>query len=376
MNWTALAPARRNFIKWIDILQPTFKNRNIQCSLWNSCENLEVVDSKNFSNSLKCISTTDSIHENIKQICLIPLTILIIAINVCVLLVIAVNKKFHNTTYMLIAALGFADLCVGFVSIGTLVTRASEKTLDLCLVRIGFTIAACIDSLLVLMLIAIDRYIAVFKGLRYIQIVKRERVIFGIILVSIISIAVGFLPLMGWRVSTYNKYCSFLYVVPANYIIVLFSSCVFIPITAMFVIYGRLYKNAQIHIKRIESIENITQPRLSNGQLRISARTAKSLKTLTVVFGCVLLTWMPFLITSIAQIICEDKTCFLKEIVGTHLLILGFSNSFLNPVIYALGTKDFRETFVHTCFGRFPCFNQRQSRSRSNIYPVLSRTRL
>jgi hypothetical protein len=69
------------------------------------------------------------------------------------------------------SALGIADLCVGFVSIGTLVTQASEKTLELCLIRIGFTIAACIDSLLFLMLIAIDRYIAVFRGLRYIQIV-------------------------------------------------------------------------------------------------------------------------------------------------------------------------------------------------------------
>lgn len=377
MNWTSLNPAEPRFQTWFDILQPTYNSKNVRCTIWNSCKTSTVIIPKNCSDSVKfdgeiCSPDSDSIHENIKQICLIPLTILIIGINVCVLVVILTNKRFHSTTYTLIAALGIADLCVGFVSIGTLITQASEKTLELCLIRIGFTIAACIDSLLFLMLIAIDRYIAVFRGLRYIQIVTKGRILVGICLASVISLIAGFLPLMGWRVEFYYNYCSFQYVVPAIYIMFLFSSCVLIPILVMFTIYGRLYRNAQFHIKKIESIENITQPRPTKGQLRISPRTAKSLKTLMIVFGCVVLTWMPFLATSVAQIIRGDSACYLKDIVGTHLLLLGFSNSFLNPVIYAIGTRDFREKFIQKCFRRFQCMRPR----RANIFPVVSGTRL
>lgn len=357
----------------MELLRPVNINNKVNCAFCDTCT---LVDNESNSMSEKtgqCFPEHNSIHENIKQICLIPLTVLIIGINLCVLLVIVSNRKFHNTTYMLIAALGIADLCVGFVSIGTLVTKASEKTLELCLIRTGFTIAACIDSLLVLMLVAIDRYIAVFKGLRYHQIVTRGRILLGICLVTIISITFGFLPLMGWRVPVYHKYCSFMYVVPANYIILLFSTCVLVPIMVMLFLYVRMYKNARIHIKRIESIEQIVHPRTSIGQLRISPRTAKSLKTLSIVFGCVLTTWMPFLVTSVAQIVCGDDACFLKDVIGTHLLILGFSNSFLNPVIYALGTRDFREQFIHTCFGRLPCVSKKLS--KANIYPVLARTK-
>ncbi|XP_050391250.1 adenosine receptor A2b-like [Patella vulgata] len=39
------------------------------------------------------------------------------------------------------------------------------------------------------------------------------------------------------------------------------------------------------------------------------------------------------------------QNCYLKDIVGTYLLLLGFSNSFFNPLIYAFRSKDFRVDF-------------------------------
>ncbi|XP_069103449.1 adenosine receptor A3-like [Argopecten irradians] len=299
----------------------------------------------------KCFPLPENVHEQTKQILLVPITILILGCNSGVLCMIAANKIFHTPAYLLIANLGLADLTVGVVSIGTMLTRAKEETLDLCLVRIGFTVACCVSSLICLMCIAVERFIAITYSLTYRTLVTACKVSVVILLSWLVSLLAGFAPLIGWKVKVYHNYCSFLYVLPSDYIIFLFSSCVLLPIIVTFTMYGLIYKYARRHIKRIEAIENLHLDRRNHRILRFSPRNFKSLKTLLAVFGCVIVTWLPFLITTITHVISGYTTCFLKDIVGTHLLLLGFTNSFLNPLIYALGTKDFRDK-VRELFGR------------------------
>lgn len=293
-----------------------------------------------------CTTDPNNIHENIKQKVLIPLTILILVSNLAVLVVFAVSRKFHTPAYCLIANLGVADLLVGVVSIGTMATHATESTLDFCLIRIGFTIACCVCSILCLMSIAIERYIAITFSLRYKEMVTKQKTLSATSLSWIVSLLVGFAPLLGWRVRNYEHYCSFLYVLPADYILFLFTSCVLLPIVIMTAIYGKIFRNVRVHIKRIEAIENLHITRRSSGP--VSARTLRSIKTMSAVFGCLILTWLPFLCTTVTQIIYGDVMCYLKDIIGTHLLLLGFCNSFLNPIIYAIGTRDFREKLRET----------------------------
>ncbi|OWF51896.1 Glucose-dependent insulinotropic receptor [Mizuhopecten yessoensis] len=299
----------------------------------------------------QCIPFPDNIHEQIKQIILVPITILILGCNSGVLCLIVANKIFRTPAYLLIANLGLADLTVGVVSISTMLTQAKEETMDLCLVRIGFTIACCVSSIICLMCIAIERFVAITYSLTYRQIVTACRVSLVIFLSWLVALVVGFAPLIGWKIKTYHNYCSFLYVLPSDYIKFLFSSCVLLPILVTFTMYGLIYKYARRHIKRIEAIENLHLDRRNNRILRFSPRSMKSLKTLSAVFGCVLVTWLPFLLGTIVQVISGNTTCYLKDIVGTHLLLLGFTNSFLNPLIYAVGTKDFRDK-VRDTFGR------------------------
>ncbi|XP_033760695.1 5-hydroxytryptamine receptor 1A-like [Pecten maximus] len=299
----------------------------------------------------QCFPLPENVHEQIKQIALVPITILILGCNSGVLCLIAANKIFRTPAYLLIANLGLADLTVGVVSVGTMLTRAKEETLDLCLVRIGFTVACCVCSLICLMCIAIERFIAITYSLTYRQTVTACKVTVVILLSWFVSLVVGFAPLIGWKIQDYHNYCSFLYVLPSDYIIFLFSSCVLLPIIVTFTMYGQIYKYARRHIKRIEAIENLHLDRRNNRIFRFSPRNLKSLKTLLAVFGCVIVTWLPFLLGTITQVISGYTTCFLKDIVGTHLLLLGFTNSFLNPLIYAMGTKDFRDK-VRETFGR------------------------
>ena len=318
-------PATLPPIAWIEIIQPKLEHE---------------------ASVMTCVSKADNVHERIKEAILIPLTILIIGINVSILFLVVMDKRFHNPKVAFISTLGVADLLVGVVSVGTLLTRANEKNYDTCLIRIGFTISTCVASILSLMCIALERFIAITYSLNYKSVVSKNRVIGTITAVWVLSMVVGFLPLVGWRNEHYFQYCSYLYVLPPNYIISTTVVGAILPFSIMFVIYIKLYRNARFHIKRIEALENIMvveSTRRNMGILRLSSRSWRSLKTMIYVFGCVLVTWSPFFIATFVQITVGQDMCVLKDIVGTHLLVLGFSNSFLNPLIYVLRTKDFQE---------------------------------
>ena len=291
-----------------------------------------------------CEADVDNIHERIKQYVLIPIVVLIIVSNSVVLLFITAERKFYRPTYWFILSLALADVGVGAVSMGTVVTKANESTLSLCLLRIGFTVCMLQASTFSILLVAIDRVIAITCALRYQQIMTSRKAAIAITATWIHSICVGFAPLMGWSNPEYRNYCSFLYVVASGYVVFLFAVA-FVPIMIVFAIYIKLFRKARSHIRRIEVLHNIGVVRSNSGPLGLSSHNWKSMKTLLVVIGCLVVTWCPFLILTAVQMTCGEPKCCLKNIIGTHLLILGVSNSFLNPIIYAIRTKEFRQRF-------------------------------
>ncbi|XP_053404979.1 glucose-dependent insulinotropic receptor-like [Mercenaria mercenaria] len=340
---TTLVPSTtRSPVYWIELI-PAKKHSNRECPQDDGACLMRVLRNSTPYDDTVCSQLPDNVHENIKQKELIPLTILIILTNFLVLLFIIANKRFHTPTYIFVASLGVADLFVGFVSIVTIATKANEKSQDMCLARIGFTVAAISASVWSLTCVALDRYIAVTRALLYKSIMTKKKTVIGITCSWVFSMVVGFLPMAGWKNDSYKFYCSFMYVLPEYYIVFLFSVSAVIPFTTMFIIYGILFKSARFHIKQIEIIEKLQSDKRNSGMFGISSRNLRSIKTFAAILGCVVITWLPFLIATTVQIIQTTRNCTLHEVIGTHLLVLGFSNSFLNPLIYALGTKDFRE---------------------------------
>lgn len=357
-------------IFWVEIIPVTPFSKHHQRACANterewSCA-MEVLGNSTVTldDATTCSQRPDNIHEQTKQKILIPLTVLILVTNIIVLLFIIFNRKFHTPTYIFIASLGVADLFVGFVSIVTVATKANESDYNMCLARIGVTIASLSASLWSLTCVAIDRYIAVTRALRYKVIMTKRKTCVGITWSWFVSLVIGSLPLAGWNdgETSYKGYCSYMYVLPNLYILFIFAISAIVPFTTMFITYGILFKSARFHIKQIQTIEKLQSDRRSNGVFGISARTLRSVKTLAAVLGCVFVTWLPFSIATILQIINSEKDCNLQVIIGTHLLILGFSNSFLNPLIYALGTKDFRTKVNEVLHGK--CYSK-----ESQVFP-------
>ncbi|XP_007537364.1 5-hydroxytryptamine receptor 1A [Erinaceus europaeus] len=74
------------------------------------------------------------------------------------------------------------------------------------------------------------------------------------------------------------------------------------------------------------------------------ARERKTVKTLGIIMGTFILCWLPFFIVALVLPFCEDS-CHMPTLLGAIINWLGYSNSLLNPVIYAYFNKDFQNAF-------------------------------
>ncbi|OCU02475.1 hypothetical protein XELAEV_18008239mg [Xenopus laevis] len=73
------------------------------------------------------------------------------------------------------------------------------------------------------------------------------------------------------------------------------------------------------------------------------ARERKTVKTLGIIMGTFILCWLPFFIVALVLPFCE--TCHMPHLLFDIINWLGYSNSLLNPIIYAYFNKDFQSAF-------------------------------
>ncbi|KAI5942411.1 Glucose-dependent insulinotropic receptor [Manis javanica] len=246
--------------------------------------------------------------------------------------------------------LAVADTLLG-VAISGLVTdhlsspvRPTQKTL--CSLRMAFVTSSAAASVLTVMLIAFDRYLAIKQPLRYFQIMNglvAGACIAGLWLVSYL---IGFLPLgvPVFQQTTYQGPCSFFAVFHPHFVLTL-SCAGFFPALLLFVFfYCDMLKIASVHSQQIRKMEHAGA---MAGAYR-SPRTPsdfKAIRTVAVLIGSFTLSWTPFLIAGIVQGACEK--CHLYLVLERYLWLLGVSNSLLNPLIYAYWQKEVRQQLHH-----------------------------
>ncbi|XP_072517965.1 5-hydroxytryptamine (serotonin) receptor 1A b [Salminus brasiliensis] len=73
------------------------------------------------------------------------------------------------------------------------------------------------------------------------------------------------------------------------------------------------------------------------------ARERKTVKTLGIIMGTFILCWLPFFIKALVMPFCPScqMPVWLRDVINW----LGYSNSLLNPIIYAYFNKDFQSAF-------------------------------
>lgn len=102
--------------------------------------------------------------------------------------------------------------------------------------------------------------------------------------------------------------------------------------------------NCKGHLPFPTSLENKNERNAEAKRKMALARERKTVKTLGIIMGTFILCWLPFFIVALVLPFCENS-CHMPSLLGAIINWLGYSNSLLNPVIYAYFNKDFQNAF-------------------------------
>ncbi|KAM9363906.1 D(1) dopamine receptor-like [Symphorus nematophorus] len=269
-------------------------------------------------------------------------------------------------------------------------------------------------SILNLCVISVDRYWAISSPFRYERSMNKKVASVMIGVTWTVSVVISFVPVqLNWHRAeigdapaedlapqstdgSCDSSLSRTYAISSSLI------SFYIPVAIMIVTYTRIYRIAQMQIRMISSLERAAEhaqscrsdapeqfphlcaeiransyqshirvapdprrPDQSHRELKVSIRKeTKVLKTLSIIMGVFVCCWLPFFVLNCALPFCPGPEapgaqrgpyCVSEKTFDVFVWI-GWSNSSLNPVIYAFNA-DFRDAFLRLlrCRGRGCC---------------------
>ncbi|KAM8904581.1 adenosine receptor A1-like [Spinachia spinachia] len=186
------------------------------------------------------------------------LTIALLAIvgNFLVCLAVARNKKLRTVTNYFLVSLAVADTLVGLLAIPCAVLTdlgRPHHDLPLCLVLLSVLMVLTQSSILSLLAVAAERYMAILMPFQYQRVMSPQNAQLALLVTWGLGAISGCVPLMDWKRQPANSdYCIFTCVVDMNYMVYFnFFCCLVVPLVAMFVIYGHIFVTVRRQQRRI-----------------------------------------------------------------------------------------------------------------------------
>lgn len=177
----------------------------------------------------------------------------------------------------------------------------------------------------------------------------KKMMVIMISVVWILSLTLSFLPIhLQWHRNAEDRYKP----LPENvcmmdlnpvYSVVSSTISFYIPCIIMIIIYVQLYCAARSHVKEIRKT-SFHMP--NGGKASSGSKDHKAAVTLGIIMGVFLLCWMPFFVMNLVEAFCKCVPVVMFKI----LTWLGYVNSCLNPIIYSIFNKEFRNAFRKILF--------------------------
>lgn len=284
-----------------------------------------------------------------------------VAGNVLVVVAILTDRNLRKTSNYFIISLALADMLVAIM----VMTFAIANDIlgywifmkEFCSVWISFDIMCSTASILNLCAISLDRYIHIKSPLHYETLVTPLRTCTAMSVVWLLSALISFLPIhLGWHqmgmetpsVNPYDDHGHYICLMELNPIYAVISSMIsfYVPCIVMLLIYLRLFMFARRQVKnikrttRVPATYDFASQKQKQNQHKVSDH--KAAITLGVIMGTFLFCWTPFFTINIVGSFCP--TC-IPTVVFSVFTWLGYFNSTLNPVIYSIFNREFRDAF-------------------------------
>ncbi|XP_067289553.1 trace amine-associated receptor 13c-like [Pseudorasbora parva] len=269
-------------------------------------------------------------------------------LNLLVIISISHFKKLHTPTNLIILSLAVADMLIGLIAMPVDAIKLIEtcwyfgETLcDLFMIIMALLLSTSLSNLV---LIAIDRYVAVCHPLLYPHKITTTRTLISICLCWFFSSAYNIAFMVSGRYfvrSQGTEMCygkCYLLIHISWTVIDLFFYFLF-PLTVIITLYMRIFYVAHQQVKVINSLMKGGKHVTEGSVMRKSER--KAALTLGIIVTAYLLCFIPYYILSLTS-----STVIFSAPV-TFILWTLYVNSGMNPVVYALFYRWFKISVKH-----------------------------
>ncbi|CAM9401887.1 unnamed protein product, partial [Lampetra fluviatilis] len=321
-------------------------------------------------------------YQVITSMCLGALILFSVVGNSCVVAAIVLERSLQNVANYLIGSLAVTDLMVSVLVLpmAALYQVLGRWTLGqvVCDIFIALDVLCCTSSILHLCAIALDRYWAITNPIDYVNKRTPRRAVIMISLTWLVGFSISIPPMLGWRTPADRADPDACKISQDHgYTIYSTFGAFYIPLILMLVLYGRIFKAARFRIrknaknreKRVCDVsvalnEEMMHRRLNGAAAAAGAATdprrktalareRKTVKTLGIIMGTFIFCWLPFFIVALISPFCGERCRHSPPGVFAVINWLGYSNSLLNPIIYAYFNKDFQNAFKKIVRCRF-----------------------
>uniref|UniRef100_A0A8C2BUL7 G-protein coupled receptors family 1 profile domain-containing protein n=1 Tax=Cyprinus carpio TaxID=7962 RepID=A0A8C2BUL7_CYPCA len=264
-------------------------------------------------------------------------------LNLLVIISISHFKKLHTPTNLIILSLAVADMLVGLI----VMPIEAIKLIETCwyfrdtfcrlfILIIGLLLQASLSNLV---LIAIDRFVAVCHPLQYPQKITMTRMLIIVCLCWFFSSAYN----IAIAISITNRanvcYGECIIMLTFKWRVIDLIFCFLFPCTLIITLYLRIFYVAQKQVKVINSLMKSGKC-VMEGSVRRKSESKAAL-TLGIIVAIHLLCWIPYYILTLTENTAIPPT------ILYCLIWVFYVNSCVNPLIYALFYPWFRKSIKY-----------------------------
>ena len=279
-------------------------------------------------------------------------SVMIVGGNLLTIILFVREKKLRKKSLFLVMNMAFADVMLGAVSLPLFVYllvgpyyhlwAASKSTFNFYLFHF-LDVTFSQSSLISAVFISCERFYAVYWPLKHKTLSTR---------------AYGFVIFMVWSLAIVISIAYHFSFYPESYKAAILSWMIFL-LSFLFIVCA-----CNIGIWRKVRKRNIALPQ----QNRAASQNQRLTKTLLFVSAISVVSWLPLVIVNYLTFFRQVD---IPNVFVNIINILNFSNSILNPFIYALRIPQFRQILVLCCSRRQAIMNGQGKEERANIAAFL-----